>query len=184
MRTILSELLPGVELLTLNDFPKVEEPEETGTTYSENASIKAEHAAAHTGEWCIADDAGLEIDALEGAPGVFSKRFGGEALPFPEKMVLILEALNGREDRAARFRCCIALARSGQKTEVIEATCEGQIAEEPSGAGGFGYDPIFWLPELGCTMADLSAAQKHEISHRGKVLRCFADRFPGVIHSR
>ena len=183
MIAILSQLLSGVEILTLNNFPSQEEPEETGSTYAENATIKAEHAASHTGEWCIADDAGLEIDALGGAPGLYSKRFGGEETPFPAKMSMILESLGDRADRAARFRCCIALAKSGHPTQVIEEICEGQIALEPSGGGGFGYDPIFWLPGLNCTMADLTAEQKHAISHRGKVLRRFAHLYAGVINS-
>lgn len=174
MMTIISQILPEVEILTLNDFPSQPEPEETGSTYAANASIKAEHAAAHTKEWCLADDAGLEIDALDGAPGLYSKRFGGVATSFPEKMALILEALEGNAYRGARFRCCIALAHRGTKTSTFEATCEGQIASERSGQGGFGYDPIFWLPELNCTMADLTTEQKHAISHRGKVLRDFA----------
>lgn len=177
MITILAQLLPGVEILTLLDYPHQPEPEETGTTYAENAAIKAEHAAAHTGEWCLADDAGLEIDALGGAPGLYSKRFGGEEMPFPEKMQLLLAELSGQANRAARFQCCVALAHPAHETAVFEASCEGEIARAPSGGGGFGYDPIFWLPEMGCTMADLTSEQKHSISHRGKVLRLFASSF-------
>ena len=173
MVTILREGLPGWTILTLADFPGAPEPEETGTTYQENATIKAESAAAFTGELCIADDAGLEIDHLEGAPGLYSKRFGGEHLPFPEKIALILDKLDGvpTAGRGARFNCWVALAAPGMDTSAFNATCEGRIAEQPSGAGGFGYDPIFFLPEKGCCMADLTAEQKHEISHRGKVLR-------------
>jgi len=182
MMTILAQLLPEVEILTLLDFPHQQEPEETGTTYAENATIKAEHAAAHTGEWCLADDAGLEIDALGGAPGLYSKRFGGEEMPFPEKMGLLLAELEGQANRSARFRCCVALANPSHDTRVFEACCEGSIATTPSGRGGFGYDPIFWLPEMGCTMADLTSDQKHAISHRGKVLRLFALAFESLRH--
>jgi XTP/dITP diphosphohydrolase len=175
MKQVLGPLIPDTELLTLASFPFAEEPEETGTTYRENASIKALAGVAATGLACLADDAGLEIDALEGAPGVYSKRFGGEDLPFPEKIQKILTLLEGNTNRSARFRCFVALGVPFSNEPVIfQATCEGQIASEPSGAGGFGYDPIFYLPELGCTMADLTAEQKHQISHRGKVLREFA----------
>jgi XTP/dITP diphosphohydrolase len=172
MVTILGDRFPDLEILTLADFEGAPEPEETGTTYQANAAIKAESGAAFTGEWCLADDAGLEIDALDGAPGLYSKRFGGEDLPFPEKIAKILDLLADvpTEGRGARFRCAIALAGPTGETRHWEATCEGRIAAEPSGNGGFGYDPIFWLTELSCTMADLTAEQKHAISHRGKVL--------------
>lgn len=173
MVTILSRGLPGIQILTLADFPGAPEPEETGSTYPENAAIKSESAAAFTGEWSLADDAGLEIDALDGAPGLYSKRFGGEDLPFPEKMALILEKLKDLpdEERTARFRCCVALTSPQRETRVFESTCEGRIAREPKGQGGFGYDPIFYLPELGRHMAELTPDEKHGISHRGKVLR-------------
>jgi XTP/dITP diphosphohydrolase len=183
MIQILSKRFPDLEFRTLADYPHAPEPEETGTIYAENASIKAESAAAVTGEWSLADDAGLEIDALDGAPGLHSKRFEGEDTPFPEKMARILELLADVPEsrRGARFRCCVALVppntpmREGQNTKHFEATCEGRIATEPSGAGGFGYDPIFYLPERGCTMADLSSEAKHAISHRGKVLKQLGD---------
>lgn len=183
MIQILSSRFPEVEFRTLADYEGAPEPEETGATYAENAAIKSESAAAFTGEWCLADDAGLEIDALDGAPGLYSKRFEGEATSFPDKMARILDRLKDVPDgkRTARFRCCIALTEptaffpeSGDPettTRIFEAMCEGRIAHEPSGRGGFGYDPIFYLPELDCTMADLTAEQKHAISHRGKVLR-------------
>jgi XTP/dITP diphosphohydrolase len=178
METILSSGLPGVEILTLADYPEAPEPEETGSTYAENAAIKALSACEATGEACIADDAGLEIDAMNGEPGLYSKRFAGEDTPFPEKMRIILERLQGVSDaqRTARFRCCIAFAVPGRDVEVLEETCEGRIGNEPSGGGGFGYDPIFFIPEMGCTMADLTAEQKHQVSHRGKVLRRFLAR--------
>ena len=211
---ILAARFPEVEFKTLADYADATEPEETGTTYAENATIKAESAAAFTGEWSLADDAGLEIDALDGAPGLHSKRFEGEDTPFPEKMARILDLLKDVPDerRTARFRCCIALSSpihggSAQRamgahpndqegrvpkaqsqppttnrepqTKTFEATCEGCIAHQPSGAGGFGYDPIFYLPELKCTMADLTPDQKHAISHRGKVLRALTEYLSG-----
>jgi len=179
MITILGRRFPSLELLTLADFDGSPEPEETGGTYQENATIKSESAASFTNEWCLADDAGLEIDALDGAPGLYSKRFGGEELPFSEKMARILDLLESvpEKERSARFRCCVAFSAPGVSapTRTFEAICEGRIATSVSGSGGFGYDPIFYLPEVGCTMADLTAEQKHAISHRGKVLKAFGD---------
>ena len=180
MVTILSNRFPDMEIVTLADYAGAPEPEETGTTYNENARIKAESAFDFTGEWCVADDAGLEIDGLDGAPGLYSKRFGGEALPFQEKMALILSKMQGSLSRAARFRCNVALIGPGYPCKVFEAICEGVIAAQPSGGGGFGYDPIFFIPEQNCTMADLTAEQKHEISHRGKVLRAVGDEIASL----
>lgn len=173
MLAIIGEALPHWELLTLADFDGAPEPEETGETYEENAIIKAESAAAFTGELCLADDAGLEIDAIPGQLGVFSKRFAGEETTFDTKMDIILNHMvnTPREERGARFNCFVSLAAPSVPTRTFNATCEGRIAESNSGNGGFGYDPIFWLPELDCTMADLTPEQKHAISHRGKVLR-------------
>jgi XTP/dITP diphosphohydrolase len=181
MVQILSARFPGLELRTLADYPEAPEPEETGNTYSENARIKAESAAAVTGEWAVADDAGLEIDALEGAPGLHSKRFEGAETGFPEKMAKILELLRGVPDerRTARFRCCVALAGPGE-IRIFEATCEGRVGHEPRGEHGFGYDPIFYLPELGLTMAQLTPEEKHQVSHRGKVLRLLGDHLEAV----
>lgn len=180
---ILSQRFPKLEILTLADFPGAPEPEETGDTYAENARIKAESAAGFTGQWSLADDAGLEIDALNGAPGVKSKRFEGEDSSFDHKISRVLEMLEDVPDegRGARFRCFVALASPDQAdTKIFSAICEGKIAQARSGAGGFGYDPIFYLPELGCTMADLTPEQKHAVSHRGKVLRQFGDYLASI----
>lgn len=182
MVQILSARFPGLEIRTLADYPGAPEPDETGDTYAENAAIKAESGARFTGEWCLADDAGLEIDALGGAPGVHSKRFEGADTPFPVKIQKILEAMTEtpESERGARFQCWIAFAAPpslGRETTLLNAICEGRIATKPSGNGGFGYDPIFWIPQLGCTMADLTAEQKHAVSHRGKVLGAFGDYF-------
>jgi XTP/dITP diphosphohydrolase len=178
MLAILGRRFPAWELRCLADCPGAPEPAEEGATYAENALIKARSAAAFTGEWSLADDAGLEIDALGGAPGLLSRRFAGEETPFPEKMRAILEMLRAvpGDRRGARFRCCVAVcAPQGAGEWVFEATCEGSIAEAPRGSGGFGYDPIFWLPERECTMAELTPWEKHEISHRGKALREVGD---------
>lgn len=179
MITILSARFPAMELRTLADYQGAPEPDETGSTYAENAAIKSEGGAAYTNEWSLADDAGLEIDALDGAPGLYSKRFGGEDLPFPDKIARIFEMMKDVPDelRTARFRCCVALTRpDGTDTKVFESTCEGHIAREMSGQGGFGYDPMFLPVDApGRTMADLTAQEKHAISHRGKVLAALGD---------
>lgn len=190
MVQILSERFSQLEIKTLADYPGAPEPEETGDTYADNATIKARSAASFTGEWSLADDAGLEIDALDGAPGVHSKRFEGEDSSFDHKIARILEMLRDvpEEGRGARFRCYISLCAPAPSSPpasspcsmeevptLFSAICEGKIAKERSGSGGFGYDPIFYLPELDCTMADLTAEQKHQVSHRGKVLRLFGD---------
>jgi XTP/dITP diphosphohydrolase len=196
MIQILSERFPRLEILTLADFPNAPEPDETGTTYAENATIKAESSAAATGEWSLADDAGLEIEALGGKPGIHSKRFAGEDTPFSEKNLIILDLLKGvsEDKRTARFQCSVALAPPSNanpnastpqrlnaksckrpNTQTFTSSCEGRIASKPSGKGGFGYDPIFFLPERNCTMADLTAEEKHQISHRGTVLRELGD---------
>ena len=172
MMTILSAALPHRRLLTLADFPNAPEPEETGPSYEANALIKARSAVKVTGEECIADDAGLEVDALDGAPGVFSKRFGGEDLPFPKKIERMLKMLESvpEPQRSARFRCWVALVSPEGEEHTFEGICEGRIATEPKGENGFGYDPIFFLPELDRTMAQLTPSEKHAISHRGIVL--------------
>lgn len=182
MVTILKAGLPGWQIRTLVDYPGAPEPEETGSTYPENARIKALSGARFTGELCIADDAGLEIDALDGAPGVYSKRFGGEGLPFPEKMQLIMDRLAGLNDdqRTARFNCSVVVAGPSCPApddlnplpwRHFSATCEGRIGTEPRGTFGFGYDPIFFVDEAQRHMAELTPEAKHKVSHRGKVLR-------------
>lgn len=190
MAQILSRGLPATEIVSFREYPLAPEPKETGATYAENAAIKSESGARFTGQWCIADDAGLEIDALAGAPGLYSKRFGGEDLPFAEKMAEILGLMKylADEERSARFRCWIALSGPASdgyepliepratrlelgKTYLFEGICEGRIAREPRGDGGFGYDPIFYLPEHGRHMAEFTPDEKHAVSHRGKVLR-------------
>lgn len=183
MVRILGRRFPTLQILTLADFPGAPEPEETGTTYPENARIKAEAARDLTGEWCVADDAGLEIDHLGGAPGLYSKRFEGVGSSFAHKITRILELLEGAPSRAARFRCAVALARPGEPTEDFIAVCEGSIAEAPSGGGGFGYDPVFLLPD-GRTMAEITADEKDEISHRGAVLRALGDRLADLTRTR
>jgi XTP/dITP diphosphohydrolase len=167
-------LLDGVpfRLVTLADWPGVAPPEETGRTFGENARLKALYYARHTGELTVAEDSGLEIDALGGAPGVESARFGGASSSYPEKFALIYDALRAKKaaGSTARFVCALALARGGDVLDVLfeaRGTVEGAIAPEPAGSGGFGYDPIFFYPPFGCTLAE-AGDRKAAVSHRGE----------------
>jgi len=168
------ELLTGVavELTTLARWPDVAAPEETGATFEENARAKARYYAAATGELTLAEDSGLEIDALDGAPGVDSARFGGAGTPYPEKFSLIYRALaaRGARDSAARFVCALALAGRGRILFETRGTVEGRIAPAPAGAAGFGYDPIFFYPPYGQTLAE-AGDRKAAVSHRAQAVR-------------
>lgn len=163
----------GVEIALLADYPGAPQPDETADTYVGNAIIKARACAAFTGEISLADDAGLEISALNGEPGIFSRRFAGEDTPFPVKMGILLHELSAVPDerRTARFRCAIAIAAPTGELYTFEDTLEGRIAQAPRGQAGFGYDPIFYVPELGCTLAELPSEFKNRISHRARVMR-------------
>ena len=159
--------------LTLQSLREVHidmDVEETGQTFAENAQLKALAYARASGVLSLADDSGLEIDALGGAPGVLSARFAGQDTPYEERFRLLIGQLRGLtgEQRRARFRCAIALAEPDGYCRVVEGTIEGVVAESPRGTGGFGYDPIFLLPELGRTFAELTTEQKNRISHRGR----------------
>lgn len=147
--------------------------EETGETFAENALIKARAVAAHCDGIVIADDSGLCVDAMGGAPGVYSARFMGEETPYSEKNAAIIEKLSGLEgqDRSARFVCAMAGVLPNGEEFVVEGVMEGQIAKESAGENGFGYDPIFFLPEYGKTSAEIAPEEKNRISHRGKALR-------------
>jgi len=162
-----------VTLLTLADFPVVEPPEETGRTFAENARLKALFYAAHTGELTVAEDSGLEVDALDGAPGVESARFGGADSTYPQKFALLYDALARKKMASAstaRFVCALALAKDGEVLFEARGTVEGEIAAEPRGTGGFGYDPIFFYPPYGCTLAE-AGDRKAAVSHRGEAFR-------------
>jgi XTP/dITP diphosphohydrolase len=152
----------------------VSEVAETGTTFVENAIIKARHAASLTGLPALADDSGIEVDALDGAPGVYSARFSGPAADDAANNALLVERLQAVPvaDRSARYRAVIVFMRHAADPSplICEGSWEGMIQLQPAGEGGFGYDPFFFLPELGCTSAELSAAEKNRISHRGMAL--------------
>ena len=170
----IQELLaqPGLELVTLDDWPGIEAPEEVGASFAENARIKALYYAARTGCTTVAEDSGLHIDALGGAPGVQSSRFGGTHCSYPDKFQLLYEALAavGSSSSPARFLCDVALARPGRIVFETHGSIEGRIAESPKGTGGFGYDPIFYYPPFGCTLAE-AGELKVSVSHRAQAFR-------------
>ena len=167
-------LLDGLPLtlVTLETWPDLAAPEETGATFEENARQKALYYANATGELTVAEDSGLEIDALDGAPGVHSARFGGEDTPYAGKFALIYDALRakGQTTSAARFVCALALVGDGRIRFETRGIVEGSIAPEPKGQGGFGYDPIFYCPDFGVTLAQ-AGDRKAAVSHRGKAFR-------------
>ena len=160
-------------LLSLNDIQLDLDVEETGTTFAENAVLKARAWANASGMLSLSDDSGLEIDALGGAPGVLSARFAGRETSYEERFRLILEKMAGlpAEKRTARFCCAIAIAQPSGDVRVVEDSLEGEIATSPRGTAGFGYDPIFLVPELGKTFAELPPDVKNRISHRGRAAR-------------
>lgn len=154
---------------------------ETGVTFQENACQKARYYLNITGKACLADDSGLEVDALNGAPGVYSARYAGEEASDADNNQKLLAALRDvpPEKRTARFRCALALTLPGGRELTAEGTVEGVILSEARGTGGFGYDPLFYVAELGKTMAELSPEEKNRISHRGKALRRLAAQLAG-----
>jgi XTP/dITP diphosphohydrolase len=179
------EALAGLDLETvsLRDFPELQPPEENGATFRENARLKALYYHRALGLPSVAEDAGLEVDALGGIPGVESARFLGADTAYAVKNASILDLLRGvsEADRTARYVSAVALAREGKIVFEHQAACEGRIAFEPRGASGFGYDPIFCYPPLSKTMAELSADEKNQVSHRGQAMAALA-RFLSSDH--
>jgi XTP/dITP diphosphohydrolase len=166
----------GLILLALDSWPDLRPPDETGATFEENSRQKALYYAGMTGETVVAEDSGLQIDALGGLPGVHSARYGGAEAPYSQKFTLIEEALQrvGTADRSARFVCALTLARGGNVLFETRAVVEGRILPSPRGTGGFGYDPIFFYPPFGCTLAEATPGQKAAVSHRGQAFRALA----------
>ena len=160
------------QIKLLSEFPDARLPEETGQTYAENALVKARTAARLTGALALGDDSGLEVDALGGAPGLHTARFGGPELTDRARWELLLERLRDVPParRTARFRCVIALAGPARGEQVVDGVVEGVIAAAPRGSGGFGYDPVFFYPPLGRTFGEISDEDKQRVSHRGKAL--------------
>lgn len=170
IRMILADC--GYEILSMKQAGIDIDIVEDGTTFEENAIIKATAISKLAGCVVLADDSGLEVDAMDKAPGVYSARFMGEDTSYDIKNKAIIDKLEGLsgEDRSARFVCAIAAAFPDGRVEVKRGTIEGQIAYEPAGENGFGYDPIFYVPEFGKTTAELSPEEKNKVSHRGKAL--------------
>ena len=168
----------GVRTQSLDDFADVPPVPETGETFEDNARVKALGYARATGEWALADDSGLEVDALDGRPGVRSSRWGGQDGNDRLNNETLMQALaeHPRQAWTARFRCVMALATPDRVLAVTEGVCEGRITDPPAGSNGFGYDPHFYLPELGRTMAELPAEMKNRLSHRAHALEAMRDR--------
>ena len=175
--------MEGLALLTLDDFPGAPAPEENGETFEANAIKKATELADALGLPVAADDSGLEVDALGGRPGVHSARYAGEHGNDPLNNEKLLGELRGvpPERRTARFKCVAALAAPGELLTTVEGVLEGAIAEHPRGTNGFGYDPVFVVPGLGKTSAELGPEEKNRISHRGKAFRKLRGELPRFL---
>lgn len=181
IREILSDL--GVQILSLKEAGIRADIEENGSTFEENARIKACAVRDLTGQMVLADDSGLVVDYLNGEPGIYSARYMGENTSYDIKNRNLIERLAGVPDkkRTARFVCVIAAALPDGRVLTASGAMEGRIGYEPAGTNGFGYDPIFYLPEYGCTSAELSPEQKNAISHRGKALRAMREELKNIL---
>ena len=155
----------------LPNLRDIEPPEESGDTFEANAIEKALYYGTHTPEWLFAEDSGLEVEALGGAPGVYSARFAGPGADDRSNNSLLLEKLNGATDRRAQFVCVIALVRGGELVRTFRGEVKGEIVQEPRGPNGFGYDPLFYYAPFGCTFGEVAAEAKMKVSHRAVALR-------------
>ena len=175
----------GFEAVSMREAGLYTEIIEDGTTFEENAMKKASavHEAAGPEDYVMADDSGLCIDALDGAPGIYSARFCGENSTYPEKFAKIFSMLEGvpEEKRTARFVCAIAVVKPDGSGFTVRGETEGVLHEKPAGNNGFGYDPIFYVPEFGMTTAQMTPEQKHSISHRGRAIRKMVERLTEEI---
>lgn len=170
-----------IQIRNLDDFGPIPPIIEDGETFEANAYKKASLTARYLGFPALADDSGLCVEALDGAPGVYSARYGGEAATDAQRCQKLLEALGDNQNRKARFECVISLAVPSGPALTYEASCEGLITRQPSGTNGFGYDPIFFYPPLNKTFAELTREEKSRISHRGKALQEFSAEFDKVL---
>lgn len=173
----------GYEVLTLHDLEGATDVEETGTTFEENAILKAEALCEQFHTMVIADDSGLMIDALDGRPGVYSARYAGEQKNDDDNIDKVLDELKDVPDekRTARFYCALAVAVPGQETITVSGTVEGRIASRRQGENGFGYDPVFYVPDLGKMMAELKPEEKNAISHRANALKKLKELLPTLL---
>lgn len=171
VRMILGDL--GIQVISMKEAGVTAEADENGTTFEENAIIKAKEVMEKTGEIVLADDSGLEVDALGGEPGIYSARYMGYDTSYHIKNNSLIERLEGKtgEERSARFVCAIAACFPDGRVLTTRGTMEGQIGYEEKGENGFGYDPVFYLPEYQCYSAELPLEEKNKLSHRGKALR-------------
>lgn len=165
----------GYDVIGMDDIGFNNEIEETGTTFLENARIKAMAVSGSCEELVMADDSGLVIDALHGEPGIYSARYLGHDTPYPTKNALILERMQEMEQRTARFVCAISICKQGKVIVELEEVFEGEIAKQTEGEHGFGYDPIFYFPPLGKSAAAMTMAEKNKVSHRGKAMQRVAE---------
>ena len=172
----------GLTVKTLLDYPELEDVEETGKTFEENAVLKAETIANVLGVRVISDDSGLEVDALDGRPGVYSARYAGSEKNDEANIDKVLEQLQDvpESERTARFCCALAMAEPGKETLTVFGTCEGRILHERKGTNGFGYDPIFFVEEEGKSMAELSSEKKNKISHRALAIKQLEQSLHGM----
>jgi XTP/dITP diphosphohydrolase len=184
IQAILSPL--RLKILSLWDFPDVPEIIEDGQTFEENAVKKAAAVSRQTGRMAIADDSGLAVDALQGRPGVFSSRYAGEKATDAERYQKLLKEMTGtpQGNRGAAFICAMAVASPKGKVEVVEGECRGEIAFAPKGSHGFGYDPVFYLPKWGKTMAELEPEVKNRISHRAQALEKLKQVLPNFLKEK
>lgn len=171
----------GIEVVSPRELGITVDVEETGTTFAENAMLKAKAICKAAGLPAIADDSGLCVDALNGAPGVYSARYGGEGLDDKGRYMLLLSSLRGAPTRAAHFACAVACAFPNGDTLTAEGRCDGSIAYAPLGEGGFGYDPVFLLPGTGKTFGQLTQEEKSAVSHRGRALKDFAGKLEAYL---
>jgi len=188
LRAVLADL--PLSVVGLEAFGEIPEPEENGATFAENARDKALYYAQATGQWCLADDSGLVVDAIGGLPGVQSARYATDDVP-PDSPRAVIDKANNRkllralaqvpDPRTARFVCHLALAEPGRVLLEAFDAIEGRIINEEHGDNGFGYDPLFWVDEKGCTTAELPSADKNQISHRGKALKTFSARLHEML---
>lgn len=180
VRMILGDL--GAEILSLKEAGIQAEAEENGTTFEENAVIKAKEIMEKTGALVLADDSGLEVDALSGEPGIYSARYMGHETSYHIKNKNLIERLEGKtgEERSARFVCAIAACFPDGRVLTTRGTMEGQIGYEEKGENGFGYDPIFYLPEYQCYSGELPLEKKNKLSHRGKALRLMKEQLEAL----
>jgi XTP/dITP diphosphohydrolase len=179
----IKDLLAGhlLQIKSLDDFGPIPSVEEDGDTFDDNAYKKSSFAAKVLGMPALADDSGLVVEALDGAPGVFSARYAGASATDEQRYRKLLAEMKGKTNRKAAFACVISIAVPGGPALTYEARCEGLIAEKPAGQNGFGYDPIFYYPPLNKTFAQLTREEKSRVSHRGKALRELRDEFEKVL---